>query len=68
MRCSPTGARARKRGAARVRVYYDVHPSRDSALTLDPAARNRFGDPLPKIAHRLDAATEARLPQTKQHI
>jgi glucose dehydrogenase len=57
-----------KRGAARVRMYYDVHPSRESALTLDAAARNRFGDPLPAIANRLDAATEARLPQTKQHI
>src|SRR3954470_8973653 len=25
------------RGAARVRAYYDVHPSADSALTLDPS-------------------------------
>jgi choline dehydrogenase-like flavoprotein len=57
-----------KRGAARVRMYYDVHPSRDSVLTLDPAARNRFGDVLPKITHRLDAATDARLPQTKTHL
>ena len=57
-----------KRGAARVRMYYDVHPSRDSALTLDAATRNRFGDALPKITHRLDAATDARLPATKQHL
>ena len=35
------------RGAARVRAYYDVHPSAESALTLDPAKKNRWGDPLP---------------------
>jgi choline dehydrogenase-like flavoprotein len=57
-----------KRGTARVRAYYDVHPSAESTLTLDPAAKNRFGDVLPKITHRLDAATEARVPATKQHI
>ena len=57
-----------KRGAARVRMYYDVHPSADSTLTLDPEAKNRYGDPLPKIVHRLDAATEARLPETKRHL
>lgn len=57
-----------KRGAARVRAYYDVHPSADSTLTLDAATKNRFGDALPKIVHRLDAATQARLPQTKQHV
>jgi len=50
-----------------VRMYYDVHPSAESTLTLDDA-KNRYGDPLPKIVHRLDAATEARLPQTKQHL
>lgn len=57
-----------KRGCARVRAYYDVHPSRDSRLTLDPASRNRFGDPLPKIEHRLDDATLARQDATKEHI
>jgi quinoprotein glucose dehydrogenase len=57
-----------QRGAARVRAYYDVHPSRDSALTLDETSRNRFGDPLPKIEHRLDDATQARLPAMRQHI
>ena len=57
-----------KRGIARVRAYYDSHPAYESTLTLDPGAKNRFGDPLPKIVHKLDAATEARLPQTKQHI
>jgi len=49
-------------------MYYDVHPSADSTLTLDAAAKNAFGDPLPKIVHRLDAATEARKPETKKHI
>ena len=57
-----------KRGTARVRAYYDTHPSLDSTLTLDPAARNRFGDPLPKIVHKLDAATVAREAATKEHI
>jgi quinoprotein glucose dehydrogenase len=51
-----------------VRAYYDVHPSRDSRLTLDPANRNRFGDPLPKLDNRLDDATLARQDATKQHI
>ena len=48
------------RGTARVRGYYDVHPDRDSRLTLDPAAKNRWGDPLPVVRHQVDAATEAR--------
>lgn len=56
------------RGTARVRAYYDVHPSAESMLTLDPSSRSRFGDPLPRIVHRLDTATEARIPATKQHI
>lgn len=57
-----------KRGAARIRMYYDVHPSPESTLTLSAAARNRFGDPLPRIVHKLDAATETRLPETKRHV
>ena len=57
-----------KRGTARVRGYYDIHPDRNSALTLDDAARNKFGDPLPKIEHKLDAATLARQPATRQHM
>ena len=56
------------RGAARVRAYYDVHPSRHSALTLDSAHRNRFGDPLPAIRHVLDDATQARAAATRAHI
>jgi glucose dehydrogenase len=55
-------------GTARVRAYYDVHPAENSELTLDPSHKNEWGDPLPKIVHRLNAETEARLPATKQHI
>jgi quinoprotein glucose dehydrogenase len=57
-----------KRGAARVRMYYDVHPDETSALTLNPGRKNRFGDPLPAIAHVLDGATRERLAATEAHI
>ncbi|HEV2274195.1 MAG TPA: GMC family oxidoreductase [Acidobacteriaceae bacterium] len=57
-----------KRGVARVRAYYDIHPDESSSLTLDPSHRNQWGDPLPKIVHKFDTATQERLPQTKQHI
>ena len=57
-----------KRGIARVRAYYDVHPAENSELTLDPSTKNKWGDPMPKIVHRRDAATEARYAATKQHI
>ena len=56
------------RGAARVRAYYDVHPSADSRLTLDPSTKNRWGDPLPSIRHLLDEATVARKAATRAHI
>jgi len=56
------------RGAARVRAYYDVHPAENSELTLDASKRNHYGDPMPKVVHRPDAATAARLGATKQHI
>ena len=57
-----------KRGTARVRGYYDVHPDRESALTLDTTVRNRWGDPLPKIEHKPDAATQAREPFVREHF
>jgi choline dehydrogenase-like flavoprotein len=57
-----------RRGTARVRGYYDVHPDRDSSLTLDDSARNRWGDPLPRIDHRLDAATLTRATLTRSHF
>ena len=47
-------------GVARVRAYYDVIPDRESALTLDTARRNSWGDPLPKLAFR-DAPESAAL-------
>jgi quinoprotein glucose dehydrogenase len=56
------------RGAARVRAYYDVHPSADSALTLDSARKNSWGDPLPAIRHVLDEPTNARKAATREHI
>jgi hypothetical protein len=52
--------RRTRKGTARLRAYYDVHPAKHSALTLDPARRNRFGDPLPLIEHHVDEATKAR--------
>lgn len=57
-----------RRGTARVRAYIDVHPDRQSSLSLDSAARNRWGDLLPKIEHRLDPPTLARMDATRQHI
>ncbi len=57
-----------QKGTARVRAYCDVHPDRNSSLTLNPGKRNKWGDPLPRIEHRLDAATEARKDATHQHV
>ncbi len=57
-----------QRGAARVRAYYDVHPAAESALTLDPARKNGWGDPLPVIRHVLDDKTVARKAATREHI
>jgi glucose dehydrogenase len=56
------------KGVARVRMYYDTHPSADSRLTLDPGSTNRYGDPMPRIVHRPDAASEAREPATLERI
>ncbi len=60
-------ARALKGSSVRLRAYYDSHPSADSRLTLDPASKNRYGDPLPEIDHRLDAAATAREGGTLAH-
>lgn len=61
--------RPRTRGSSvRLRTYLDVHPSADSRLTLNPASTNRHGDPMPKIEHRFDEATSARLAANKQHV
>ncbi len=64
-----TDWRARnKKSMARVRAYFDIHPDESSSVTLDPTHRNSYGDPMPKVAHKMNAATEARWPGTKQHI
>ncbi len=61
--------RSRTKGSSvRLRAYVDVHPSAESRLTLDPAKKNRYGDPMPKIEHRLDEATLSREAATKEHV
>jgi glucose dehydrogenase len=61
--------RTRTKGSSvRLRAYVDVHPSADSRLTLDAAKKNRYGDAMPKIEHRLDEATVAREAATKEHV
>jgi quinoprotein glucose dehydrogenase len=60
-------SRALKGSAVRLRAYYDSHPSADSRLTLDTTAKNRYGDPMPRIDRRLDAAAEAREAATLAH-
>ena len=48
-------------GSLRMRGYYDVIPSRESALTLEPSKKNPWGDPLPRIAYADDpVSTELR--------
>jgi choline dehydrogenase-like flavoprotein len=56
------------RGVARVRAYYDVHPAQNSELTLDASSKNQHGDPMPKIVHRPDEASAARVSATRQHV
>jgi choline dehydrogenase-like flavoprotein len=61
--------RSRTRGSSvRLRAYVDVHPSADSRLTLDPSNKNRYGDPMPKIEHRMDEATLAREAANRDHV
>jgi glucose dehydrogenase len=61
--------RSRTKGSSvRLRAYVDVHPSADSRLTLDSSKKNRYGDPMPKIEHRLDDATRAREAPTRAHV
>lgn len=55
-------------GTARVRSYYDVIPDRASELTLDPARRNEWGDPLPKLAFRDAPESVALRAQTEDSI
>jgi glucose dehydrogenase len=61
--------RSRTKGSSvRLRAYVDAHPSADSRLTLDPAKKNRHGDPMPTIEHRHDEAASARAGATKDHV
>ncbi len=60
--------RTRGRAVARVRTYLDVHPDRESRLTLDRGNRNRWGDSMPRIEHRLDAPTLARRNADRTHV
>ena len=61
--------RSRTKGSSvRLRAYVDVHPSAESRLTLDPSSKNRYGDPMPTIEHRMDEATMARDAATKAHV
>jgi quinoprotein glucose dehydrogenase len=61
-------ARALGGGSARLRAYYDVLPARESELTLDPAARNPWGDPLPSVRFRDDADSTALRPYSEEAI
>lgn len=56
------------RGSARVRGYFTVEPDKDSRITLDAAITNRWGDPMPRVRHKIDAASEARAGATRQHF
>jgi quinoprotein glucose dehydrogenase len=49
------------RGVARVRAYYDIHPALNSELTIESSGR-------PKIVHRPDDASAARVDATRKHI
>jgi quinoprotein glucose dehydrogenase len=61
--------RSRTTGSSvRLRAYVDVHPSAASRLTLDASKKNRYGDPMPKIVHRVDEATAAREAASKAHV
>ena len=61
--------RARTTGSSvRLRAYLDVHPSADSRLTLDPANKNRYGDPMPRIEHAFDEATMGRQARSRAHV
>lgn len=56
------------RGSARVRGYFTVEPDAESRITLDPAVTNRWGDPMPRVRHKINAASEARTGATRQHF
>lgn len=62
-------------GTARLRAYYDVLPSPESRLTLDPSRLNDWGDPTLRIdlvdsddSARLRVRTEAHIEEVFQRI
>ena len=55
-------------GTARVRAYYDVIPDRESALTLNEAASNQYGDPQLKLTFRDSAESAAVRGHTEDSI
>ena len=57
-----------KKGAARVRAYYDVLPDRASELTLDAGTKNRWGDPMPRLSFRDHPATIASRAHAEESI
>ncbi len=57
-----------KTGGARLRSYYDVIPHRESTLTLDGSATNRWGDPLPRLDFRDSAESAALRGHTEESI
>ncbi len=56
------------KGAARIRAYYDVLPAKESALTLDAGTKNRFGDPMPRLAFKDHAITASLKGYTEDTI
>jgi quinoprotein glucose dehydrogenase len=55
-------------GAVRLRCYYDVLPHRESRLTLDGGARNRWGDPMPRLSFRDGEESAALRGHTEERI
>ena len=51
-----------------MRGYYTVEPDKESRITLDPANKNKWGDPMPNVQHRVDQATTARANSTREHF
>jgi quinoprotein glucose dehydrogenase len=60
--------RRAERGSARIRAYYDVLPARESELTLNPAQRSPWGDPLPRLRFRDSEASTALRQHTAESI
>ncbi len=57
-----------RRGAARVRAYYDVLPGRDSRLTLDADSSTPWGDPNPKLEWQDHEGSRALRGETEETL